>query len=152
MGKIKTLFATAAASATALTLLSLGAMAATSSTSATETHIKTYYYGDLNNFTDTYNMLKASDFEIKGASKYTQATLIAKQGTKANAKYIFVQVQSGSLGTKFIADEGVGSSYTQKLEYDGTINKAYYNGTTFLGNVAGSTESDYQITVLPRAN
>lgn len=154
MGKLKTLFATAAASATSLALLSLGAMAATfainAETSSETEYITTMSYGNLNGFSDTFKNLNGSDFEISGASKKAEGKLTAKQSTEGNAKYILVQVQNGSLGSKMAYGENVGSSYKRTLDYDGTIKKSYYVGTTFIGAFAGPIVSDYQITAIPK--
>lgn len=153
MGKLKTLFATAAASATSLALLSLGAMAATfainAETSSETEYITTMSYGNLNGFSDTFKNLNGSDFKISGAAKTASAKLTAKQSTNANARYILVQVQNGSLGSKMAYGEKTGT-WQQDLNYDGTIKKSYYVGTTFIGNFAGPIVSDYQITAIPK--
>lgn len=154
MRKLNAILATVAVSVTAFTLLNICAMATTlainAEASSNNECIKTVSYGNLNDFSDTYTNLNGSDFKIEGASKYAQGTLIAKHSTEANAKYILVQVQSGSKGSKIAYGENVGSSYEVKLDYDGTINKSYYVGTTFIGAYAGPIVSNYQLTVIPR--
>lgn len=148
MSKIKSFFAAALVSAAATAALTCGVMAATASplslTYTPDNYSVSRSTNNVNTYKEEFNSLVGSKFTVNGV----KASLTAQSsGFNGNLKYVSVSITGSGSGTKYVYGSGTGSTYTKSSNYSGTIDKAYYVGTTYAGSDMTLELSNYRITV-----